>query len=178
MTWSFRLTDFTKLLHALAVLRSEQAQHSLPFLLDSSVHLKRILSSLVPELTTEILVRTRVALGKARQDVIHIRLRTAVSDGLPELELVFLVVLVYQPALENMAFDIVINEMLLVFTPKNFKLNTPPLCELLGVGASIGRIREILACRNSLVKAIRIILQQPLTVFLVVPYFKTANVRM
>ena len=58
-----------------------------------------------------------------------------VSDGLPELELVFLVVLVYQPALENVAFGIVIKEMLLVFAPENFKLNTPPLGELLGVGA-------------------------------------------
>ena len=135
LTWSFRLTDVAKLFHALAVLRTEQVQNSLPFRLDFSVHLKGILTAGISELTTEILVRTRVALGKARQDVIHIRLCTAVSDGLPELELVFLVVLVYQPALENMAFDIVINEMLLVFTPENFKLNTPPLCELLGVGA-------------------------------------------
>ena len=131
----FWLTDFTQLLHALAVLRSEQAQHSLPFLLDSSVHLKRILSSLVPELTTEILIRTRVALGKARQDVIHLGLCTAVGNGLSELELVFLVVLVYQPALENVAFGIVIKEMLLVFAPENFKLNTPSLGELFGMGA-------------------------------------------
>ena len=135
LTWSFGLTDFTKLLHALAVLRSEQAQHSLPFLLDIVVRLKRILTAGISELGAEILVRAWVVLCKARKDVVHIRLGTAVSDGLPELELVFLVVLVYQPALENMAFDIVIKEMLLVFAPENFKLNTPPLCELLGVGA-------------------------------------------
>ena len=76
LTWSFRLTDVAKLFHALAVLRTEQAQYVLPILLDVVIGLKGILSSGITELGTEILVCAWVVPGKSGKNMIHVWIGT------------------------------------------------------------------------------------------------------
>ena len=99
------------------------------------IGLKGILSSGITELGTEILVCAWVVLDKSGKNTIHVWIGTILC--LCELKLVFLAIPVYELALEHMEFLFQPREMFLILASKDFKVNVPTPCKLLGVGVIV-----------------------------------------